>query len=248
MPISSSNAILNQYVPPFCVDKPVNGDILAYDAAKQTWTNTPGELEPTDIILADGTSITTEESENLVSYVHADDNDPYFPNRLIITIGAENSVINFDGMLFEPLVMKNDTAIQGWDKNYSVISNMLSITPDDEPVVMLGDGAILTALRSKDDTVQPVVRQGLYGSTTDYEIFHEGNFEAPIDGKQYARQDGGWTEVDVAGLTDAVNQLTTHITSSKQAIVDAAEEAGIYLCDDPTFEQIADAIRALGNE
>lgn len=50
MGISSQNAILNQYVPPFCVDRPVGGDVFVYDSLTRSWANkSVSDLGLTDI-------------------------------------------------------------------------------------------------------------------------------------------------------------------------------------------------------
>lgn len=37
--IGSQNAVLNQYAPTFCIDKPVGNEVLVYDADKKAWVN-----------------------------------------------------------------------------------------------------------------------------------------------------------------------------------------------------------------
>jgi len=41
MAIKSQGSILNQYIPPFCLDSPVDGEILVYDKDEKAWVNQP---------------------------------------------------------------------------------------------------------------------------------------------------------------------------------------------------------------
>lgn len=137
-----------------------------------------GGLVTEDLTLDTGISIKTSDS-NLVSHDKTSPTDPLFPNVDFMELGQAGSAINISSVLFEPLVLKNDTAIQGYDSTYSFKTNMISVSADDKMTV--GDGAMPTAIRAVDAAADPVVRQGVFGATTDYKIYHEGNYTPATD-------------------------------------------------------------------
>jgi hypothetical protein len=61
MAISSQNALLNQYAPPFCIGSPVNGEALLYNSTKKVWENRPitatdlANVVPVDLVWAGDT-------------------------------------------------------------------------------------------------------------------------------------------------------------------------------------------------
>jgi hypothetical protein len=56
MAISSQNALLNQYSPPFCIGSPVDGEALLYNSSKKVWENRPitssdlANVVPSDLV------------------------------------------------------------------------------------------------------------------------------------------------------------------------------------------------------
>jgi hypothetical protein len=84
-------------------------------------------------------------------------------------------------MIFQPFIIKNDSAIQAWDDSYSNKKNLVSRTngTDYNNEVIVGDADVVTAIRSTTG-YEPVIREGTYGSTTDYKILSEKNVAAAV--------------------------------------------------------------------
>ena len=118
-----------------------------------------------------------------------------------LNVGVAPSGININSTLFNPLKMKNNTALQAWNNDYGEIKNLISRTGIDtngggnyNNEVVVGDSDVVTALRATSG-FDPVVRKGVYGDTIDYKIHTDEDF---LIGDYYTK-----TEVDTNTYTQA---------------------------------------------
>jgi hypothetical protein len=155
--------------------------------------------------LPNNIAIETEGGRDIISSYLVDPNDPTWPNDDYITIGNDDSLVSFAGTIFQPFVIKNDSAIQAWDSSYGSKANLMSRWSDE--VVVIGDQGVTSAIRSDmANGVDPVVRDGDYGSTTDYALWHDGNRKA-ID-------PGDSTATDIDTLRDDYNTLLANLRTA----------------------------------
>ena len=130
-----------------------------------------------DITIGENILIKDINGNPIINY-HITGNAPgdFFDNKTYLYVGFDDCITNIRGTINDPIVLKNNTAIQAWDSTYSKKVNLIS--RDDHTIsglplddVILGDGNVRTAIRAGDNTLDPVVRKGAYGSTTDYMIY-----------------------------------------------------------------------------
>jgi hypothetical protein len=134
----------------------------------------------------------------------------YLDNKNYAVIGDTDQLLSLIGTVIEPIILKNETAIQAWDSNFSEAKNILSRWDDGSVVV--GEQDLTLALRSDiNNNVNPVVRDGAYGTTTDYVIWHEGNRKVSKVNK----------------IADPTTATTEDVANKINELIDALTTAGI---------------------
>jgi hypothetical protein len=129
-----------------------------------------------NMVLNTGVEMLAGNLTNIIRWDVTPPSDPLFPNVTFVHLGEDLNAIDIHGVIFQPVKIKNDTAIQGYNAAYTAVQNLISIDPND--YVIVGDGGTAqTAIRSENAGLDPLVRQGTFGLTTDYTIIHEGNLD-----------------------------------------------------------------------
>ena len=162
--------------------------------------------------------VVSSNNDNLFGYGIVSGTDPLFPNGTVINIGTTTSAIDIHSTLFQPLKLKNDTAIQAWDDGYTGVKNLVSRTPvytntsgDYNNDIHIGDSDVLTAIRATSG-FDPVVRKGVYGDTTDYKIYTSEHFnildyytKSEIDANTYTKLEADNKFATKVALTAGLN-------------------------------------------
>ena len=99
----------------------------------------------------------------------------FFDNKSFLAIGNPDLIINIDGVVERPIVIKNDSSIQFWNQSYTKKSNGISRWNDND--IVIGDSDCRSVIRVGDNTLDAVVRKGDYGMTTDYLIYTSEYFD-----------------------------------------------------------------------
>ena len=144
-------------------------------------------------------------TQNLLKWQVATGSAP-FVGKDYVTFGDTNGLVNILGTVFQPFVMKNDTAIQAYEDTYTTVKNLVSRTngTDYNNEVIVGDSDVVTAIRSTTG-FEPVIREGTYGSTTDYALLSE---------KNVATDPGDSTAATVAELVTDYNTLLANLRTA----------------------------------
>ncbi len=143
------------------------------------------------IMLDDVKLMSQNNDENIIQPTRSSPTDPIVQDKLLINLGEHETGINIRSVVFEPVVLKNDTSVQAYNADYSNVKNIISrtgnddntpITPGDEEgtynsEVVVGDSEVVTVLRMTDG-YNPKVRVGDYGATTDYTLWTEQQQQA----------------------------------------------------------------------
>jgi len=162
------------------IDKPISSAVLNVLRTKLGGPDTQYSDDST-IFLPDTPLVSTHATpENILSYTVLGAGDPIVPaGTAFIKIGQAGMGINFDGVMFNPLLMKNNTAIKAYNSNYTDSKNLISRSNDDANTgspslynsdVIIGDETVKTAIRSTNG-YEAVIRHGDSGDSTDYLIY-----------------------------------------------------------------------------
>ncbi len=152
-----------------------------------------------EVIITDLGSIKTP-SSNLVDYSIVNGHAFLADGTTSIQIGQDlDSIINIKSTIWDPVMLKNNTAIQAQEVNSSSIptggfANLISRTgvEANTPLstgvpgtynneVIVGDGGVITAIRATSGS-DPVVRKGAFGATDDFKILTSENSATVVAG------------------------------------------------------------------
>jgi hypothetical protein len=110
--------------------------------------------------------IKDQNNNNVISY------RDWTTSSVMTEVGYVGGYVNIEGVLHDPLVIKNDTAIQALGVGGAPTRNLFSRWPDN--AVVLGDENTQTVIRGVSG-YEPALRIGAYGSTVDYKIWSDMN-------------------------------------------------------------------------
>jgi hypothetical protein len=150
------------------------------------------------------TKIEDDLTQNILSYYKTGDVlGDFFDFKNFYNFGNPNSFIEFESTITSNILMKNDSALQGWNSTYSGKVNLISRTngTDYDNEVIIGDGGVKTAIRVENDSYDAVIRKGNYGATTDYLIYSSEHF----DYRDIAALDHRHQIQDVENLQSSLN-------------------------------------------
>jgi len=127
---------------------------------------------------------TTVPNSNILDY-GVTSGDPLLADGTALINIAESGVgINLNGVLFNPLLMKNNTALQAYKEDYTEFKNLISRSGIEGNTgtpalynsdVTIGDSGVLTVIRETSGFA-PVVRKGTFGDTDDFPIYTTDDF------------------------------------------------------------------------
>jgi len=163
-----------------------------------------------EIVWKSLTPITDENNKFILKYeVTGNESGDFFDFKTSVTLTDYSQMININGTVSSPFVLKNNNAIKGWNSDYSNTVNLISRTSDNpyDNEVVIGDSNVRSVIRCENNTYDPMVRKGIYGSTTDYMIYTTEHFDytniAPLMHNH-----------DISDITDLWNQLNNKFNIS----------------------------------
>ncbi len=176
-------------------------------------------------VLGDTGIVVTSDSNNILDITPDWDGTPVYPLGNHLRIGANGDYASIDSIIWEPIVLKNDTAIQAVSNPDGLspagaVVNLISRTATDtntgtpaayDNEVIVGDGGVVTAIRATTGA-DPVVRKGNYGSTDDHKILTREDIQVGA-------------VIDV--IADPSTATTIDIATKVNELIDNLKAAGI---------------------
>jgi hypothetical protein len=216
MAISSQNTNLNQFVPPMCVNSPVEGQTLLYNSTNRVWENRAiqaadlGSIKPADLlwegaVFGPGDVVTI--SNDLTTFVSLD-------RSLLSGPGAATTLNDLtDVSIVSPILTNQalmyDDATQQWGAgtiDYNIIANTPTVFPPDAHTHTVSEITDLTTLYYDQTQVNDFLDDKI-----DVVIGPAGNFAA-LDG--------------TGQLVDSTFSSASFATAVQGALADSALQAG----------------------
>jgi hypothetical protein len=216
MAISSQNTNLNQFVPPMCVNSPVEGQTLLYNSTNRVWENRAiqaadlGSIKPADLlwegaVFGPGDVVTI--SNDLTTFVSLD-------RSLLSGPGAATTLNDLtDVSIVSPILTNQalmyDDATQQWGAgtiDYNIIANTPTVFPPDAHTHTVSEITDLTTLYYDQTQVNDFLDDKI-----DVVIGPAGNFAA-LDG--------------TGQLVDSTFSSASFATAVQGALADSALQVG----------------------